>query len=182
MASRGQGAVVIHDTALTATSTTAQEMLGACRIEHDDTKGERRYIYIQAGAAIVKGDVLVTDDETGYGVAPLTTTATRAYRKPIGVAIGTIASGSYGWIQVYGHCTSIQVAHHASITAHVPMLVYASGKIRGRYINTWSGSSDIALRGSILGKVLVTDIQPFQNVAEQTTAAATSTSGFLRLE
>jgi hypothetical protein len=181
MAQKGQGQVQIFSIPLTSNKTTAQTMLGSMREEFDDSKGRRLYMYVQAGSALAKGDVVVMDDETGYGVAALTTSATRAQRKPMGVAIGTITSGSYGFIQVYGHCANIKVAHHACITAHVPMLVYASGKIRGKYGNMWSGSADISVEKSILGKVLVTDIQPFQSVSEQTTLAATSTSGFLRL-
>ena len=86
---------------VTDTSTTAQNGLGVIRFE-----GEKQYRYVQVvDMAAALGDSLCAAS-TGEGVV----TIDRAGGSQLalltrGVAIGAIASGSYGWIQTKGVAT-----------------------------------------------------------------------------
>jgi hypothetical protein len=178
MASIGQGNVHIYDTAVTDTSTTAQgakEMLGAIRVEHDGTTGAKHYMYVKATEALVKGDVVQITGETGYQVGKPTVESTAGALMPVGVCIGTIASGSFGWVQTKGHCPNIRKTSNACITAHGP-LIFVSGKIQGRYINTWSGSA-LIFDSQSARMIKLVDIHPFESVSNKTA----SCSGYLNL-
>ena len=86
---------------ITDTNTVAQNGLGVIRFE-----GEKAYRYVQVvNLAAVAGDSLCAAS-TGEGVV----TKDRAGGSQLallvrGVAIGAIASGSYGWIQTKGIAT-----------------------------------------------------------------------------
>jgi hypothetical protein len=85
---------------VTDTSTTAVNGLGVLRFE-----GNKTYVYVlcQGGAAVLgdslcaasTADGIVTMDRNGGGILAFCVR---------GVAIGAIASGSYGWIQKQGIC------------------------------------------------------------------------------
>ncbi|MFZ4761277.1 MAG: hypothetical protein ACOYK8_00475 [Alphaproteobacteria bacterium] len=62
----------------------------------------KRYIFVLASAAIAAGDcVAISSTFAASGL----TTANAATSVKIGVAQTAIASGSYGWVQIYGACS-----------------------------------------------------------------------------
>lgn len=80
-------------TRVTDTHTTQQEELGILRFD-----GARILRYCKAGAALVGGNAVKLDDTTGTHVI-----ATAASVDPVyGIAETAIASGSFGWITVFG--------------------------------------------------------------------------------
>jgi hypothetical protein len=64
----------------------------------------KQYIYVKATSAIAQYDVVTFDETYTTTVAPLGT-ANDARGDLVGVAPVAIASGSYGWLQIYGPCT-----------------------------------------------------------------------------
>lgn len=65
----------------------------------------KQYVYVKASSAIAQYDVCTIDPATYITtVAPLGT-ANDARGNLVGVAPVAIASGSYGWLQIYGACT-----------------------------------------------------------------------------
>ncbi len=69
------------------------------------SQGVKGYMFILAGGAIT-GDAYICDiDGSSYSTVMCTTTTTApgtGQGKAVGVARAAIASGSYGWVQVYG--------------------------------------------------------------------------------
>ena len=63
----------------------------------------KEYVYIKATSAISQYDVVTYDETYNTTVAPVTTTNGVRGDK-LGVAPVAIASGSYGWLQVYSPC------------------------------------------------------------------------------
>lgn len=74
------------------------------------------YIYVKASSAIAQYDVATFDETHNTTVAPLGT-ANDARGDRAGVASVAIASGSYGWLQIYGYAANINVL--ASCAANV---------------------------------------------------------------
>jgi hypothetical protein len=139
MAITGTGLAQVWQTALTADDATAKEPLGAIRIEHDATKGDKVYMYVLASGAIANGSVCVFNGLTGYTVG-VNTTALIGTRAAVGVGIGTITTGQYGWIQIRGHHTAIIKAATGPYctTAYTEMFL-TSGECRSaKYKNTTS--------------------------------------------
>lgn len=64
----------------------------------------KKYVYVKATSAIAIYDVVTYDETYNTTVAPVTTT-NGARGDKLGVAPVAIASGSYGWLQIYGPCT-----------------------------------------------------------------------------
>ena len=107
---------------VTDTSTTAQNGLGVLRFE-----GNKVYRYVLAGdaitlRAIVSFEANGTAGTDDWSVVKGSATVTA----PAGVAIGAIASGSYGWIQVGGIVSCIG---DGSVAALEPVVSGGDGTI-----------------------------------------------------
>lgn len=63
----------------------------------------KQYVYVRATSAINQYDTVTFDETYSTVVAPVTT-SNGARGDKLGVAPVAIASGSYGWVQVYGPC------------------------------------------------------------------------------
>lgn len=85
---------------LASDSTTPLFGLGD---QYEDNNGNV-YVYVKSTSAIAQYDV-VTYDETYTGVVAPVSTTNDARGDRVGVAPVAIASGSYGWLQIYGPCT-----------------------------------------------------------------------------
>ena len=64
----------------------------------------KKWVYVKASSAIAQYDVVTYDETFSTVVAPLGT-ANDARGDKVGVAPVAIASGDYGWLQIYGPCT-----------------------------------------------------------------------------
>jgi hypothetical protein len=121
---------------VTDTSTAKLNGLGVLRYDGNKTY---RYVLMQGGAAVL-GDVLcvastadgvVTNDVNGGGVLA---------KMCMGVAIGAIASGSYGWIQKQGICV---VQCDGGVAAGDPLIPSANTSSDG-HADTAVAASDAA--------------------------------------
>lgn len=63
----------------------------------------KQYVYVKASSAIAQYDVVTYDETYITTVAPVSL-SNDARGDLIGVAPVAIASGSYGWLQIYGPC------------------------------------------------------------------------------
>lgn len=91
------GSPLLTDTALGARTFSPGDRM-------EDQAG-KLYLYVKASSAIALYDVCTIDPATFITtVAPLGT-ANDGRGNYTGVAAVAIASGSYGWLQVYGACT-----------------------------------------------------------------------------
>lgn len=75
----------------------------------------KTYVFVQATSAIAANDTC-TYDETYAGVVAPISTSNDAGGDRVGVAPAAIASGSYGWLQIYGPCTVRTAAAAAANT------------------------------------------------------------------
>jgi hypothetical protein len=84
--------------AVTDTDTTAKHTLGILRFE-----GNKQYVYVQViDKAVALGDSC-TPASTADGIVTIDRSGGSSLAMCVrGVAVGTIASGSYGWIQKQG--------------------------------------------------------------------------------
>jgi hypothetical protein len=73
----------------------------------------KEWVFVKASAAITQYDVCTFDETFITTVAPLST-SNDAFGDKIGVAPVAIASGSWGWLQIYGPCTMNAVASTAA--------------------------------------------------------------------
>lgn len=64
----------------------------------------KQFVYVKASSAIAQYDVVTYDETYITTVAPLST-SNDARGDRLGVAPAAIASGSYGFLQIYGPCT-----------------------------------------------------------------------------
>lgn len=62
------------------------------------------YVYVKATSAIAQYDAVTYDETFSTTVAPVSS-SNDARGDKLGVAPVAIASGSYGWLQIYGPCT-----------------------------------------------------------------------------
>jgi len=83
----------------------------------------KQYVYVKASSAIAQYDVVTYDETYTTTVAPVST-SNDARGDLIGVAPVAIASGSYGWVQIYGPCT---MNVKASCVANVRLNTTATG-------------------------------------------------------
>jgi hypothetical protein len=81
-----------------------------------DAKNTKEFVFVKATSAIAASDVVTFDQTASTTVAPLGT-ANDARGSRVGVAPVAIASGSYGWVQIYGAVTAMNVL--ASCAANV---------------------------------------------------------------
>lgn len=86
-------------------------------------RGEKVYVLVKASAAIAQYDVVTVDETYITTVAPLST-SNDARGDIVGVAPVAIASGEYGWVQIYGPCTMNVLA---SCAANVRINTTATG-------------------------------------------------------
>lgn len=85
------------------TAFTSGKTFAAGNRAHD--YNGKQYVYVKASSAIAQYDVCTIDPATySTTVAPLGT-ANDARGNLVGVAPVAIASGSYGWLQIYGAAT-----------------------------------------------------------------------------
>lgn len=94
-----------------------QMQLGMTAQGSNDTE----FVFVLAGALITAGDVcqITTLTQSAQGV----TTTNAALGNQIGVAVSTIASGSYGWLQRKGRCQQINCA---AVTANTQLATTAT--------------------------------------------------------
>ena len=85
---------------LASDSTTALFGVGD---RYVDSAGNE-YVYVKASSAIAQYDCVTYDETYNTTVAPVST-SNDARGDKVGVAPVAIASGSYGWLQVFGPCT-----------------------------------------------------------------------------
>ncbi len=109
----------------TAETYTAEEMRASGKgfglgDRYTDSVG-RDWVFITTGGAVAQYDVVVYD-EAYSGLA--LSTANDARGDLVGVAPAAIASGSYGWVQVFGPCTMNVLA---SCAANVRINTTATG-------------------------------------------------------
>ncbi len=118
------------DTALTGGKTFG---LGDAAQDH----AGKEYVYVKASAAISQYDVVTYDETYNTTVAPVTTTNGVRGDK-LGVAPVAIASGSYGWLQIYGPCV-INVA-----ASCVPNVELTLTSVAGVLDDATTASLDVA--------------------------------------
>ena len=89
-----------------ATATNTTPVLGGGKGFSVGTRAEdnngKQYIFCQVNTAVAAYDVVYIPSDTF--IAAGLTTATSAASEAIGVAQYALASGDYGWIQIYGAC------------------------------------------------------------------------------
>lgn len=81
------------------------------------TGGPKAYVYV-SGAVAGAGYVTLIDPTT-FAVVAATTTSTAPAAgagKSVGVGVAAIASGGYGWVQVFGVCSVRGAANMAAYT------------------------------------------------------------------
>lgn len=91
-------------TALTDTSTTAQEELGAVRKEWSSTDScFKTFKYVQNSTVTTIADGTALTFRNILGTIVTGDISTSKVNLPAGVGIGALAASSYGWIQVGGY-------------------------------------------------------------------------------
>lgn len=90
----------IHPDQLTVVGTAAIERLGSLRYSLD---GLKAYRYCKATEAILQGDVVYQAPLTSNVLFEITKDLSDDIPLVAGVALYSIASGSYGWVQVMGY-------------------------------------------------------------------------------
>ena len=115
----------------------------------------KQYVYVKATSAIAQYDVVTFDETFITTVAPVST-SNDARGDLIGVAPVAIASGSYGWVQIYGPCTMnvkascvANVRLNTTATAGSPDDDGGSGSIQleGIYLTATRTASDGSAAG-----------------------------------
>lgn len=108
--------VIGLDPSQTFTATDERGFPAAVGQRFETGYNGKAYVFVKASSAIAAGDVCTIDTTSNTTVAPLGT-ANDARGNRCGVATVAIASGSYGWLQVYGPHAAINVL--ASCAANV---------------------------------------------------------------
>lgn len=100
------------------TSAEGPEFVVGTRAAQQDENGYKEYMYVLADEAITgAGYVCVVDTDFSSEMADTTSTAGGAGQgKPVGLAMAAIASGGYGWLQIYGPCSVRTLASAAANT------------------------------------------------------------------
>ena len=101
------GMKTIHEGQLSVVGTTQLEDLGSLRYSLD---GLMAYRYCYATENILQGDCCYQAPLASYSLYNITRDLSDDIPLVAGVALYTIASGSYGWIQVSGQMTTIRSA------------------------------------------------------------------------
>lgn len=142
-----------YNTSDSFSSTTDGRMWGVGdRITDKDGKV---FVFVKATAAIAQYDVC-TFDETYTGVVAPLSTSNDARGDMVGVAPVAIASGSYGWLQIYGPCTmnvkascAANARLNTTATAGAPDDDGGTGaiQIENAYLTTARGGTDGSAAG-----------------------------------
>ena len=121
---------------------------------YNDYSG-KQFVYVKASSAIAQYDVVTYDETFTTTVAPVST-SNDARGDLVGVAPVAIASGSYGWVQIYGPCT---MNVKASCAANVRLNTTATAgsldddgtagaiQVEGIYLTTARGGTDGSAAG-----------------------------------
>lgn len=90
-------------TVLTANDSTAQEQVGAIRIELDSTYGVRgyRYMLVAADTTVADGTALSFSD--AYRFTATSDISDASVNQVAGVGVGVITASYYGWVQCLGY-------------------------------------------------------------------------------
>lgn len=120
----------------------------------------KQYIYVKASAAVSQYDVVTFDETYLTTVAPLSA-SNDARGDKVGVAPVDIASGSYGWLQIYGPC-SFKVASACAANAELTTTTSATAGalddattaslivVDGIFVTTANTASAVASAAGIL--------------------------------
>ena len=95
----------IHAGQLSEVGTTQLEVLGSLRYSED---GLKAYRYCYATEAILQGECVYQAPLASYSMFQVSVDLSDDCPLVAGVALYTIASGSYGWVQVQGNMPTIR--------------------------------------------------------------------------
>ena len=100
------------------TSAEGPQFAPGTRAAQQDENGYKEYVYVLADEAITAaGYVVLVDADHSAEMVDTTSSAPGAGAgKPVGVAMAAIASGGYGWLQIYGPCSVRTLASAAANT------------------------------------------------------------------
>lgn len=116
-------------TALTDTSTTAEEELGIIRWEFNSSNNEweaYKYVQLDSSAANAAANGTVLTYKNGYGYVVTDDISASKQNFVAGVAIGSIDKGSYGWMKVYGYHSAVKTNGDDDISKGDTLIVDAS--------------------------------------------------------
>jgi hypothetical protein len=105
------------------------------------------WVYVLAGGAIAAGDAVLITNTAALWTANSTTNALAVSKLGdlVGVALVAIASGSYGWIQRAGKCSTINAV--ASVAANALLRTTTTA---GRLTGTSAAGSTVQVTGIVL--------------------------------
>lgn len=113
-------------TAITSTSTTAEEDLGAVRDYFHATYKWGQWVYIKNGSASALAQGLGAMQENGTSLFEAELSGANCeMARMLGIADHAIAAGSYGWVIKDGYCKIKAAA--AGITANTAVEAAANG-------------------------------------------------------
>lgn len=98
----GVGTVATSGMDFGVTDTSARYTPGVIHWE-----GDKAYMYYESADANADGECLYRTGSAGDSLS-LQPVAADTGMKVIGIAVSDVASGSYGWAQLYGPCTNVQ--------------------------------------------------------------------------
>jgi hypothetical protein len=111
--------------------------------------GGGRFIYVKSGDAILKGSLVMFDEQ--YTAVLLPNTASQQF--PFGIAMAPSASGTYGWLQIAGRAV---IKTNATVAADAAMGVTAAG-IAGAY-STLKGFVGVRNRKAATGTETIANV------------------------
>lgn len=105
--------------ALAGNSTMYTAPMGTTGSTAGVNTGPAAYVYVASAAGVTAGNVVLINGTTSDAVAASATTGASGtgMGKQLGVAVGTIAAGGFGWVQVYGKAIFLVVAATATNAA-----------------------------------------------------------------
>lgn len=119
----------LWNTKLTDTSTTAEEEKGIIRWEFNSTNNEweaYKYVQLDSSAANAAAAGTVLTYKNGYGYVVTDDISASKQNFVAGVAIGTIAKGSYGWIKIWGYYSAVKTNGDDDISKGDALIVDSS--------------------------------------------------------
>lgn len=124
--------------------------------------GQGTFIYIESGAAILKGSVVMWDESHVGALLP--STVTQGF--PFGIAMAPMASGTFGWIQVEGRAV---YKTNATVAADGVLAIAAAGILGA----TATGKQVLGIRN----RVTAAGTKAIDNVKTTTGSAIIRTAG-----
>ncbi len=144
------GLIQIPGSGFTESSTTPTNKLGA--LATDQNGNIYRYVLVE-DAALADGDVVEYSDTSGYEVTKDRAGGSSIGRMVAGVAVGTIADASYGWIMVSGRHDAVKT--DGGVTAGDRLVPHAtSDGVADTEVNS---STATVTSGQVFGVALETD-------------------------